>query len=49
MKKYGLYSIENTRLDINLGTLYSGHYTAYAKNPKSCDWNFFNDSRLIHR
>ena len=31
-----------------LGTLYSGHYTAYCKNPRTSEWHYFNDSRLFH-
>lgn len=38
---YSCYAVSN-----HSGTLYSGHYTAYAKNPKTCEWHYFNDSRV---
>jgi len=38
---YSCYAVSN-----HSGTLYSGHYTAYARNPKTSEWNFFNDSRV---
>jgi len=38
---YSCYAVSN-----HSGTLYSGHYTAYAKNPRTCEWHYFNDSRV---
>lgn len=39
---YNLYAISN-----HTGSMLSGHYTAYAKNPYSNHWYSFNDSRLV--
>uniref|UniRef100_T1ITH6 ubiquitinyl hydrolase 1 n=1 Tax=Strigamia maritima TaxID=126957 RepID=T1ITH6_STRMM len=38
---YNLYAVSN-----HSGTIYSGHYTAYCKNPYTSDWHDFNDSRV---
>jgi len=38
---YNLYAVSN-----HSGTIYSGHYTAYCKNPYTGDWHDFNDSRV---
>jgi len=38
---YNCYAVSN-----HSGTLYSGHYTAYAKHPQSGQWYSFNDSRV---
>ncbi|XP_023328077.1 ubiquitin carboxyl-terminal hydrolase 2 isoform X2 [Eurytemora carolleeae] len=38
---YSCYAVSN-----HSGTLYSGHYTAYARNPKTSQWHYFNDSRV---
>jgi len=38
---YSCYAVSN-----HSGTLFSGHYTAFAKNPKTCEWHYFNDSRV---
>lgn len=38
---YNLYAVSN-----HSGTIYSGHYTAYCKNPFTNDWHDFNDSRV---
>jgi len=35
---YSLYAVSN-----HSGSLYSGHYTAYARNPDSHQWHLFND------
>ena len=37
---YNCYAISN-----HSGTLYSGHYTAYAKHPHNGQWQLFNDSK----
>ncbi|XP_021370676.1 ubiquitin carboxyl-terminal hydrolase 2-like isoform X1 [Mizuhopecten yessoensis] len=37
---YNLYAISN-----HIGSVYSGHYTAYCKHPYSAEWNSFNDTR----
>ena len=37
---YNLYAVSNHN-----GTMFSGHYTAYAKNPYCNQWYSFNDSR----
>eukprot|EP00090_Calanus_glacialis_P006545 TRINITY_DN15097_c1_g1_i1.p1 TRINITY_DN15097_c1_g1~~TRINITY_DN15097_c1_g1_i1.p1 ORF type:complete len:660 (-),score=107.70 TRINITY_DN15097_c1_g1_i1:1496-3475(-) len=38
---YNCYAISN-----HSGTLYSGHYTAYAKHAQSGQWHSYNDSRV---
>jgi len=38
---YNCYAISN-----HSGTLFSGHYTAYAKHPQSGQWHSYNDSRV---
>jgi ubiquitin carboxyl-terminal hydrolase 2/21 len=38
---YNCYAISN-----HSGTLYSGHYTAYAKHPHTGHWQLFNDSKV---
>jgi len=38
---YNCYAISN-----HSGTLYSGHYTAYAKHPHNGHWQLFNDSKV---
>eukprot|EP00092_Neocalanus_flemingeri_P076529 GFUD01094943.1.p1 GENE.GFUD01094943.1~~GFUD01094943.1.p1 ORF type:complete len:654 (+),score=77.64 GFUD01094943.1:881-2842(+) len=38
---YNCYAISN-----HSGTLYSGHYTAYAKHSQSGQWHSYNDSRV---
>ncbi|XP_060085608.1 ubiquitin carboxyl-terminal hydrolase 2-like [Ylistrum balloti] len=37
---YNLYAVSN-----HIGSVYSGHYTAYCKHPYSNEWNSFNDTR----
>ena len=39
---YSCYAVSN-----HSGTLYSGHYTAYAKHSKTGNWHFYNDSRSL--
>lgn len=38
---YTLYAVSN-----HIGSVYSGHYTAYCKHPYSNEWNSFNDTRV---
>merc|ERR1711962_1362673 len=38
---YNCYAVSN-----HSGTLYSGHYTAFAKHPQSGQWYSYNDSRV---
>ncbi|XP_033758471.1 ubiquitin carboxyl-terminal hydrolase 2-like isoform X2 [Pecten maximus] len=38
---YNLYAVSN-----HIGSVYSGHYTAYCKHPYSGEWNSFNDTRV---
>jgi len=38
---YSCYAVSN-----HSGTLYSGHYTAFAKHPQSGQWYSYNDSRV---
>ena len=38
---YDLYAVTN-----HFGSLYGGHYTAYAKNPIHNEWFEFDDSRV---
>ena len=39
--KYSLYGVAN-----HLGTLYSGHYTAYCRHPYSAEWREYNDGKI---
>ncbi|XP_067941410.1 ubiquitin carboxyl-terminal hydrolase 2-like [Watersipora subatra] len=39
--EYNLYGISN-----HVGSVYSGHYTAYCKHPHRSRWYSFNDSRV---
>ena len=39
--KYNLYGVAN-----HSSTLYSGHYTAYCRQPYSAEWREYNDSRI---
>ncbi|XP_069115332.1 ubiquitin carboxyl-terminal hydrolase 2-like [Argopecten irradians] len=38
---YNLYAVSN-----HIGSVHSGHYTAYCKHPYSAEWNSFNDTRV---